>query len=126
MILAQKPIIGIIDDDVSVRGSLVALIECSGYSAASFSSAEEFLQEGALPQAKFLIVDVRLPGMSGIELLDQLSNTGLTRPAVVVTGHADSRELHQAPKLAEVCFLSKPCAPEKLLELIAASVDREL
>ena len=120
---AQKPIIAIVDDDVSVRGSLVALVQCSGYSAVSFSSAEEFLQEDALPEAKFLIVDVRLPGMSGIELLAQLANTGRTRPAVVVTGHADSQELQQAPQLAGVCFLSKPCAPEALLEVIAASID---
>ena len=126
MILARKPIIGIIDDDASVRGSLVALIECSGYAAAPFSSAEEFLEVGALPQARFLIVDVRLPGMSGIELLDCLSNTGLTRPTVVVTGHADGQQLRQGPKRGEVWFLSKPCAPEELLAVIAASVDREL
>jgi len=125
MIRARKPVIGIVDDDLSVRGSLVALVECSGYSAVSFGSAEEFLQEGALPQARFLIVDVRLPGMSGIELLDRLSDTGLTRPAVVVTGHADGQQLRQTPKLAGVSFLSKPCAPEELLEVIAAAIDRE-
>jgi two-component system response regulator FixJ len=123
MMPAHKPLVGIVDDDVSVRHSLVALVQCSGYSTVSFASAEEFLQAGPFPDVKFLIVDVRLPGMSGIELLDHLANTGVAKPAVVITGHADIQELGQSPHLADVSLLSKPCAPEKLLKIIANSVD---
>ncbi len=120
----EKPIICIIDDDSSVRDSLVSLIECSGYSAAAFENAEQFLDQGALPRAQFLIVDVRLPGMSGIELLDQLAVNGLARPAVVITGHADRQKLSQTPNLSGVSFLSKPSDPDELLNVIASSLDR--
>lgn len=121
---AAKPVVCIVDDDHAVRESLVSLVQCCGYSALPFASAEQFLEGGEISRADFLIVDVRLPGMTGIELLDRLAMAGQTIPAVVVTGHADSEELGQSPNLGDVVFLSKPSDPEELLAAISAAVDR--
>ena len=117
----DKPVVGIIDDDPAVRDSLISLVECGGYAAVAFSSAEQFLQRGSLPEAVFLIVDVRLPGMSGVELLDRLASAGLAKPAAVITGHADSEELRQAPHLSGVRVFTKPADPGALLQVIAAA-----
>jgi FixJ family two-component response regulator len=125
MTSARKPMVCIVDDDEAVRHSLVALVQCSGYSAVSYSCAEQFLESDPLPEVEFFIVDVRLPGMSGIELLDQLATLGLAKPAVVITGHADSQDVRQFLKLADVCVLPKPCAPEQLLDVIAAAVNQQ-
>lgn len=121
---AEKPVVCIVDDDQSVRDSLVFLVQCSGYSAVPFASAEQFLEADEISQAEFLIVDVRLPGMTGIELLDRLAVAGRKIPAIVITGHADSEDLRQSPNLCGVRFLSKPSDPEELLAAISAAVDR--
>ena len=120
---AEKPVVCIVDDDQSVRNSLVCLIQCCGYTALPFSSAEQFLEAGETVQAEFLIVDVRLPGMTGIDLLDRLAVAGRTIPAVVITGHADGEVLRQSPNLSGVRVLSKPSDPEELLAAISAAID---
>ena len=113
-----KPTVCIVDDDASVRGSLVALMECSGYRVTSFPSAEALLSEPGNADFDLLIVDVRLPGISGLELLERLVGSEKTIHAVVVTGHADHHSLHSSAGKANVTFLSKPCPPDQLLGIV--------
>ena len=115
----NSPTISVVDDDVSVRKSLIVLIEqCMNLQTASFSSAEEFLEEGSGIDADFLIVDVHLPGMSGIKLIEQLPSQGWTGPAMMVTGNADAERLAEVEKLPRVHILMKPSNPAQLLSII--------
>ena len=118
----EAPLICIVEDDQPVRQSLVALVTSAGYQAATFADAESFLATNSVAKAAFLIVDVRLPAMSGIDLLHQLRSTGANPRAVILTGHADSAELRKSKLLDDVQLLSKPAAPEELLDLISAAV----
>ena len=125
MLVNQEPVtVSIVEDDKAVRESLTRLVESVGYSAESYPTAEEFLQEGALTQPDCLIVDVRLPGMDGIELLDRLAIRGFQRPSVVITGHAYDEALRHSPNQKEVWYFPKPYDPEKLLSVIAGTVAR--
>lgn len=118
----SPPVVCIVEDDKPVRDSLVALMRCSGYQPVSYTSAEDLLDQQNSPEADFLIVDVRLPGMSGIELLDQLATNGQAKPAVIVTGHADFEEVEESLRRKDVQFLTKPCEPNTLLQLIATAL----
>ena len=117
-----ESIICIIEDDPAVRQSLVALLETVGYQVVSFASAESFLSEDAVKEADFLVIDVRLPGMSGLQLLEQLNATEFTPPAMLITGHAniERRILDDWPN--EICVLPKPCEPGQFLGFISQSL----
>ncbi len=112
------PVICVIDDDRYVRESLVLLLSCSGYHAVGFEDAESFLEAEAVEDADLLIVDVGLPGMNGVALIERLEETGITRPVVVVTGHADGNELQNSRPASLASFLHKPVDPPHLLEII--------
>ena len=86
----RPPKIAIVDDDESVRESLVGLVESVGYDVAFFSSAEEFLSLARLDQFACLIFDVRLPGMSGLQLFCHLRTNRQRIPTVIITAHADA------------------------------------
>ena len=112
------PLVCVIDDDQPVRDSLVSVLKVGGYDAIAFPSAERFFEENACPEASFLIVDVRLPGMSGIELLQTLSSMGLERPAIVATGHAEGDALRESRVKGQIHYLQKPSEPASLLAII--------
>jgi two-component system response regulator FixJ len=112
------PVICVIDDDRFVRDSLVLLLSCSGYHVVGFEDAESFLEADALADANLLIVDVRLPGMNGVKLIEQLEQAGTIRPVIVITGHADDSELQKSRPANLLAFLHKPVDPPQLLEVI--------
>ena len=121
----SNPTISIVDDDVSVRKSLIVLIEqCMNLETASFSSAEEFLEQGSGIDADFLIVDVHLPGISGIKLIEHLTSEGWKGPAVMVTGNADTERLAEIEKISRVHILMKPSNPAQLLSIIGEELSR--
>src|ERR1700692_2618353 len=111
-----------VDDDFRVRESLQSLIESAGYEPVVFSSAEEFLQSGTLTAATFVITDVRMPGMDGIELQRRIRLDRPALPVVFITAHKSSDEIRQkALDDGAVDFLYKPFNPAHVLELMQAA-----
>jgi len=114
------PVIAVVDDDESVRESLAGLVESVGYEAALFDSAEEFLKSARhRTDLHCLILDVRLPGMSGVELHDQLTVAGWFVPTIFITAHADPL---RATEPGVLTVLYKPFQPEVLLESVRIAI----
>ena len=108
----------VVEDDESVLDSLKLLIESAGYQARGFASAEELIRFGCLQNAACLILDVRLPGMSGFGLIEHLNATGQTIPVVFITGHDRPGMKELAIKLGAVGYLPKPFLEQALLAAI--------
>jgi len=118
----RPPKIAIVDDDESVRESLVGLVESVGYDVAFFSSAEEFLSLAHLDQFACLIFDVRLPGMSGLQLYCQLRMDHQRIPTVFITAHTDAAVQSRALAEGAEAFLYKPFKPAALLDVVRTAV----
>jgi FixJ family two-component response regulator len=116
--------VSIVDDDESVREALRNLLKSVGFQADAFASAEEFLAAGELAGTACLILDVRMPGMSGIELQDRLSESRRALPIVFISAHADEEARAQALENGAIEFLQKPFSDEALLRAIDAAVRR--
>jgi FixJ family two-component response regulator len=120
--VSQTPLIAIVEDDASVCEALQGLLEAFGFAAEVFSSAEEFLRSVRLNDTACLITDVRLPGMSGLQLQDRLSVSGSRIPIIVITAFpGDDR---RALAAGAICFLQKPVIKEDLLTCIRLALDR--
>ena len=115
--------IAIVDDDQSVQSALQDLMEADGLSARSFGSAEEFLQSGLLRKAACLIVDIRMPGMSGLELQARLKADRFETPIIFITAHGDARVRMQAMREGAAEFLVKPFDDQVLLSRVRAALD---
>ena len=116
-------LIAIVDDDLSVQSALQDLIESEGLSTVCFSSAEEFLNSGAQDDAGCLIADIRMPGMSGIELQAKLKADHCRIPIIFITAHGDAKMRIQAMRDGAVEFLTKPFDNAVLLETVHATVE---
>jgi two-component system response regulator FixJ len=114
----RRPIAHVIDDDAAVRDSVQLLLECGGIEVRPYASAERFLREAALDDDSCLIIDVDMPGIDGLELLDQLRDNGINTPAIVVTGAGITRSLASAAKRFDAMLLQKPFLPTELLSSI--------
>ncbi len=108
----------IVDDDKSVRRGLVSLINSVGVNATAFASAQEFLQHQRPEAPACLVLDVRLPGLSGLELQRQLGQSGQPIPIIFITGHGDIPMTVRAMKEGAVEFLTKPFRDQDLLDAI--------
>lgn len=111
----EAPRVAVIDDDESVRESVVGLIESVGYDAIFFDSAEEFLSSANLDQVNCLIVDVRLPGISGLELYSRMQATTRRTRIIFITAHIDEPARAWAMEAGAVAFLYKPFQAKALL-----------
>ncbi len=120
----DKKLIAIVDDDKSVQSALQDLIEEDGLSARSFGSAEEFLESGLLRKVACLITDIRMPGMSGLELQAKLKADGNKTPIIFITAHGDARVRIQAMREGAVEFLMKPFDDQVLLDRVRLALDR--
>ncbi len=120
-------LISVVDDDVWVRESLDSLIRSAGMKVRTFASAEEFLDSGDPHKSNCLILDVRLPGMSGIELHRQLLALKLKVPVVFITAHAsdDAAKLKAASDWT-VAYLIKPFSDDELLDAVHAALKLKL
>jgi len=116
-------LIAIVDDDQSVQSALQDLIESEGLSTLCFGSAEEFLDSGAQNEAGCLIADIRMPGMSGIELQAKLKADRCRVPIIFITAHGDAKMRIQAMRDGAVEFLTKPFDNAVLLETVHAAVE---
>ena len=117
-----RNLISIIDDDESVRRSTTLLIESFGYRAVACESAENFLSSGHLNDTSCLIVDVRLPGMNGLQLQSQLAAAGCRIPVVFITAHDEKESRQRAMEAGAVAFLGKPFTDEQLLQCIRSGL----
>jgi FixJ family two-component response regulator len=120
----RPPKIAIVDDDESVREPLVGLVESVGYDVAFFSSAEEFLGLVHPDQFACFIFDVRLPGMSGLQLYCRLKTDHRRIPTVFITAHVDAAVQSRALAAGAEAFLYKPFEPKALLEAVRTAVAR--
>jgi FixJ family two-component response regulator len=116
-------LIAIVDDDQSVQSALQDLIESEGLSTLCFDSAEQFLDSGAQNKAGCLIADVRMPGISGIELQAKLKADRCRIPIIFITAHGDAKMRIQAMRDGAVEFLTKPFDNAVLLETVHAAVE---
>lgn len=123
--MATEPMVHVIDDDDSARQSLEFLIDCAGLRVRSYASAVEFL--AAVPDMEHgcIVTDVRMPEMSGIELLGRLKALGVRDPIIVITGHADVPMAIQAMKEGVADFIEKPFSDNAILGAIRAAVARQ-
>jgi len=116
------PLISIIDDDDALRSSLENLIRSVGLRAQGFSSAEAFLSSNQVHETRCLVLDVRMPGMSGPELQRQMAVANSHIPIIFITAHADDAQRTQALEAGAVAFLHKPFYDEELLNAIEAAL----
>jgi FixJ family two-component response regulator len=119
--MPRIPLISVIDDDDALRSSLENLIRSVGFRAQGFSSAEVFLRSNQVPETGCLILDVRMPGMSGLELQRQMVLADSQMPIIFVTAHENDDWRTQALKAGAVAFLYKPFYEEELLNAIDAA-----
>ena len=120
-----NPLIYVLDDDASVRSSLERLVRSVGLEVRSFPSAAEFLSHGREDRPSCLVVDVRMPGLSGLDLQDTLSASGWTAPIIFITGHGTVPMSVRAMRAGAVNFLQKPFEDQEILDSIHQAVERE-
>ena len=122
--LNLAPIVFVVDDDVSVRESLELLIRCEGWQPETFASAQEFLDYPRVHIPNCLVLDVSLPGISGLDLQGLVAGERTAMPIIFITGHGDVPITVQAMKAGAVEFLTKPFHDEVLLTAIRAALER--
>jgi FixJ family two-component response regulator len=116
--MSNLPLISVVDDDESVRESLSGLIRSVGFGVMVFASAEEFLGSNRLLDTDCLILDMRMPGMSGIDLQRQLAASHTSIPVIFITAHGDEEARVRALNGGAVDYLLKPFSEEALLKAI--------
>ena len=122
--MSEVPLIACIDDDPSASEAIEGLLTASGLTAQTFSSAEEFLKLGRLEDTSCLVTDMRLGGMSGLELQSRLLESGHAIPVIFITAFPDERIRDRALDAGAICFLSKPITKEDLLTCIRTALHR--
>ena len=120
-----EQVVFVIDDDASVRDSLKNLLESVGLHAELFDSAQAFMNSRPPDAPSCLILDVRLPGLSGLEFQNELLKRGVSLPIIFITGHGDIPMSVRAMKLGAVEFLTKPFRDQDLLEAVRVGLDRD-
>ncbi|WP_202310153.1 response regulator transcription factor [Mesorhizobium sp. L-8-10] len=118
----EQPLVIIVDDDASVREALSELILSAGFEPTCFASTRELLDADILDSPGCLILDVRMPGASGLDLQRHLSQTGNPKPVIFLTGHGDIPMTVQAMKAGAVDFLTKPVRDQTLLDAVIEGV----
>ena len=118
----HEPTVVVVDDDASVRRGLARLLRSAGYRAETFASAREFLARGAGDSPACLVLDVRMPGLSGLDLHEVLVREGHAVPVVFITGHGDVPLAGRAVKADAVDFLAKPVDGHALLGAVARAL----
>ena len=121
----DSPTVFVIDDDASVREAVTDLLESVGLKATVFASTEEFLSVAQREIPSCLVLDIRLPGMNGLEFQEELRRRRLQIPIVFITAHGDVRMTSRAFRSGAVEFLTKPFQKDELLAAIAEAVERD-
>jgi len=114
----------IVDDDPSIRRSLERLVRAGGYRVQTFVSARQFLERADVETPDCVVVDVRMPGQSGLDLQQVLEAAGHDIPLIFITGHADGPMIEQALRAGAVELLAKPFDGEVLLDAVRRAIDQ--
>jgi len=117
---SEAPLVSVVDNDASVRSSMRRLLRSSGLRAEAFVSAEDFLESSQLGQTACLILDVRMPGMDGLDLQRRLAETGRRIPIIFMSARASEEEESRALRAGAADFLRKPMSKEALLRAVHA------
>ena len=123
--MSEPAAVFVVDDDPSMRRSLETLLRSVGLDVRLFSSAQEFMQAERPEAPGCLVLDVRLPGMSGLTFQEELAKTGDALPVIFVTGHGDVPMTVRAMKAGAVEFLTKPFDDQVLLDAVHAAIERD-
>jgi FixJ family two-component response regulator len=121
----DAPVVFIVDDDASVRRSIQDLLSSVALRSETFATPQEFLDSESADRAGCLVLDVRLPGMSGLDCQRVLAEAGVTIPTIFITGHGDVPMTVRAMKSGAVEFLTKPFRPQELLDAVQQALDRD-
>jgi len=120
-----EPTVFVVDDDLSVRRSTERLIRSTGFKVQTFASAREFLDHSRLEGPGCLVLDVRMPGLSGMDLQRELTQSGIRIPIIFITGHGDIPMSVRAMKAGAAEFLTKPFRSRALLDAVRAAIERD-
>jgi RNA polymerase sigma factor (sigma-70 family) len=120
-----EPCVFVVDDDEAVRDGLCELFAAEGLAVRAFASAEEFLAAGVSDQPGCVVLDIQMPGMTGIELQSELVRRGATVPIIVITGQGDVPKAVATLKAGALDFIEKPFEPAALLQAVGQALDRE-
>ena len=122
--MPQGPLVAIVDDDDSIRDATENLLEAAGYSTTTFSSVESFMGSECRRAVSCVVADMRMPGVTGLELFEALAASGHAIPTVLVTAYPDEQTRLRARESGILCYLSKPFSPEELCARVDAAVAR--
>jgi FixJ family two-component response regulator len=120
--LSKPPMISIIDDDLSVRQATDGLVRSLGYRAATFASAEDYLQSDRMNETSCVIADVQMPGLSGVELQSLLITRGHRTPMIFITAFPEEKVRRRVLEAGAIGFLSKPFDEELLIEYLETAL----
>src|SRR6202158_830313 len=121
----EKPVVFVVDDELAIRKAMDKLLRSVGLEVRTFESTEEF-QRSEWPDAPMcLVLDIRMPGKSGLDFQNELSESGMQIPIIFITGHGDIPMSVRAMKLGAVEFLTKPFRDQDLLDAIYPALDRD-
>jgi two-component system response regulator FixJ len=123
--MAAEPVVHVIDDDESAREALAFLIDCAGFQVRTYESAVRFLDAVPTMEHGCIVTDVRMPELTGVELIGRLKGLGVKDPVIVITGHADVPMAIQAMKAGVADFLEKPFGDDALLGAIRSALARQ-
>jgi len=116
--MAERPLVAIVDDDQSIRNATRDLLRAAGFSTATFEDAESFLGSASRAAAACLVADMRMPGMTGLELHQELIASGQGIATVIITAHPEELAQSRARDAGITCYLTKPFTPDELLECV--------
>lgn len=122
---ASDPIVHIVDDDASLRRAIDSLLRSVGLKTRTYGSAREVLEAKVDDQPGCLVLDVRLPGISGLDFQEQLAGHGVFLPVILITGHGDIPMSVRAMKAGAIDFLPKPFHDQSLLDAVAVAIERD-
>jgi FixJ family two-component response regulator len=121
--MPEPSVITIVDDDESVREALMSLMRAVGFACEAYACAQDFLRSGRLHRTACLIADVRMPGMTGLELQRHLVASGNPIPTVLITAHQDEDGRARAMRAGVICYLTKPFNEDDLLGCIHSALE---
>src|SRR4029079_19388034 len=120
--MTEGPLIAVVDDDRSIRNATQDLLKAAGYATASFGNATTFLDSPLRAQVACLIADIRMPGMTGLELHEYLEMAGAGIPTIIITAHDGELTPERIYAAGITCLLVKPFPPDELLECVRRAV----
>jgi len=123
--MTQTAVVHIIDDDASLRDALDSLFRSTGLATRLYDSVDAFMHSDTVDAPGCLVLDVRLPGMSGLDFQQRLEELGVRLPAILMTGHGDIPMSVRAMKAGAVDFLAKPFRDQEMLDAVAAALERD-